>query len=422
MRKNIHLRRAAIASLCIALGAAISVYFLNEWFTDRFLPKFGISQPLASAFGVFFIVTVTYLANRLFSVIFYKDMHFGAEESIEDLDERSDSFIQVAGEISKELRQIHTLNDVLRNQLALITEETEQAAFDITSRMQQIDDIVSSLTQFAGSSAQETQEMIGQSERKISENQTLISRLDGYIAQRLERNTEDKQRIKLVTQRANSLTQMVELIKDISARTNLLALNAAIEAARAGDAGRGFAVVADEVRQLSQQTEETVEQINLGIEQVITSIKEQFEEKLKTSKINEERDTLQSFSTQMNQLGISYQEMVQHDAEVIAHVYDSSQRLSSMFMDAMASVQFQDVTRQQIEHIASALVRIDEHCNLLADRLDAFEDPNFAIQPLAMHLEEIYNNYVMQSQRSRHQSATNAANESQDDGPKVELF
>jgi len=43
-------------------------------------------------------------------------------------------------------------------------------------------------------------------------------------------------------------------------------LNATIEASRAGEAGQGFAVVAREVKELSNQTEQAVEDISLKID------------------------------------------------------------------------------------------------------------------------------------------------------------
>ena len=53
---------------------------------------------------------------------------------------------------------------------------------------------------------------------------------------------------------AQKIGEVVQLISSIAAQTNLLALNATIEAARAGAAGKGFAVVAAEVKSLATQT------------------------------------------------------------------------------------------------------------------------------------------------------------------------
>jgi methyl-accepting chemotaxis protein len=57
-----------------------------------------------------------------------------------------------------------------------------------------------------------------------------------------------------LTEAAQQIGQVIDLINSIAGQTNLLALNATIEAARAGEAGKGFTVVASEVKALATQT------------------------------------------------------------------------------------------------------------------------------------------------------------------------
>ena len=75
--------------------------------------------------------------------------------------------------------------------------------------------------------------------------------------------------------------------------------------------------------------------------------------------------------------------------------------------------------------VIDALNRLDGHAQLLSSRLEQFEDPNFTMQPLASHLDEIYSTYVMDSQRDTHHSALGGAGPAagkSGGGPKVELF
>jgi len=74
--------------------------------------------------------------------------------------------------------------------------------------------------------------------------------------------------MKNLSEAANRIGSVMELIQEIAEQTNLLALNATIEAARAGEAGKGFAVVASEVKDLANQTAKATGEISDHVNRV----------------------------------------------------------------------------------------------------------------------------------------------------------
>lgn len=69
------------------------------------------------------------------------------------------------------------------------------------------------------------------------------------------------EQVAILAERTRQTTEVVEIIKDISNRSDLLALNAALEGVRAGEAGRGFTLVAGQMQRLSESVMKAVADI-----------------------------------------------------------------------------------------------------------------------------------------------------------------
>ncbi|SDT31232.1 methyl-accepting chemotaxis protein [Bradyrhizobium canariense] len=105
-------------------------------------------------------------------------------------------------------------------------------------------------------------EELNASVREISEAMTKSKETALTAVDRVESADQQAQRL---SEAAESMSSIVQLIGDITGQINLLALNATIESARAGEAGRGFAVVAAEVKNLANQAKQATDKIGQEI-------------------------------------------------------------------------------------------------------------------------------------------------------------
>lgn len=184
---------------------------------------------------------------------------------------------------------------------------------------------------------------------------------------------ETKQFIQMLSTKADSIYDMVNVIKDIASSTNLLSLNASIEAARAGEAGRGFAVVAQEVKKLAQHSIESTEYINRTVQEINSYLQNTNVSMNKTiEKVNEgariagyTKDTFQTIinaiesnNTVSHEISAAISQQTNNLENIVRSIDEMSltfEKLLSLVETASSSTQYTKTSLQSLYNVSTDL-------------------------------------------------------------------
>ena len=151
---------------------------------------------------------------------------------------------------------------------------------------------------------------------------------------------------------------LAESIADIADQTSILAINASIEAARAGSAGVGFAVIAGETQKLASDSKRITENITSGIKEIGGTI---------TNSFQKQSETLTSIVNHLQEAKASFQQMtfelapqIKNIASSVQKSKDLSESVTARLGDITMSLQYQDATRQILEHIIQFIEQIQK--------------------------------------------------------------
>jgi methyl-accepting chemotaxis protein len=277
-----------------------------------------------------------------------EEIDYLKEKEAETMDKYEES-INMRDTLNRLLTELDLTTPIIEKLSTVIMDKSEKSTLDATEKIFTIVGESQNVSKDVQALLSDMSEGDHSLEREMDRLLAEVEDFKVIVAKVEHLKTSYEKDMGLIENTVVNIRSLADSISDIADQTSILAINASIEAARAGKAGVGFAVIAGETHKLANDSKQITEKITVGIKEIGKTITSSFHRQSETlnSTVNHLQEAKESFHEMTN--GLAPQ--IKNIASSVQKSKDLSESVTSRLNEITMSLQYQDATRQILEHI-----------------------------------------------------------------------